>query len=66
MNYEYIVERKADPVNDSSWYQVLLSPFETFEQCLTYIEKYRHYYPPEHQNYKITYNERKTPIQIHL
>jgi hypothetical protein len=58
MTQEYIVERRVAPSDDNSWYQVMLSPFKTFEDCMAYIEKYSHYYPSEHQNYKITYNER--------
>jgi hypothetical protein len=51
----YKVKRKCDPNKDMSWYEVMLSPFNSFEECIEYIEQYRHYYPPEHQNYKITY-----------
>lgn len=49
----YNVERRGTDPN--GWYEVMLSPFKTFEECLEYIEKYRHYYPYEHQNYRITY-----------
>lgn len=49
----YNVERRGTDPN--GWYQVMLAPFKTFEESLIYIEKYRHYYPLEHQNYKITY-----------
>jgi len=49
----YNVERRS--TNVDSWYQVMLAPFKTFEECLEYIEKYRHYYPIEKQNYRITY-----------
>ena len=52
-DYNYKVERKTSDPN--GWYEVMLSPFKTFEECTEYIEKYRHYYPLEHQNYKITY-----------
>ena len=51
----YKVERKSDPAIDASWYECMLSPFKTFEETIQYIEKYRNDYPPEHQNYKITY-----------
>jgi len=51
----YKVERRGDTDSDTSWYPVMLSPFKTFEECTQNIEKYRQYYPPEHQNYKITY-----------
>lgn len=51
----YIVERRGP--NEDSWYEVMLSPFKTFEDSLLYIKKYKQYYPPEHQNYKITYQE---------
>lgn len=51
----YKVERRSDPTKDTSWYECMLSPFKTFEEAVQYIETYRHYYPHEHQNYKITY-----------
>lgn len=47
------VERRGPEEN--SWYQVMLAPFKTFEECIAYIEKYNRYYPAEHQNYRITY-----------
>jgi hypothetical protein len=49
----YNVERRG--LDEQGWYQVMLSPFKTFDKAILYIEKYRHYYPHEHQNYKITY-----------
>jgi hypothetical protein len=49
----YNVERRGP--DEGSWYQVMLTPFKTFEEAVLYIEKYRHYYPYEHQNYQITY-----------
>jgi hypothetical protein len=51
----YKVERKCDSGEDTSWYEVMLSPFKTFDECTEYIEQYRQYYPLEQQNYKITY-----------
>lgn len=51
----YKVERRCSPNMDTSWYECMLSPFATFEEAVKYIEKYRHTYPIEHQNYKITY-----------
>ncbi len=51
----YKVERMCSPGTETSWYEVMLSPFATFEEATNYIEHYRHYYPKEHQNYKITY-----------
>jgi len=53
----YKVERMCSPGRDTSWYECMLSPFATFEEAAQYIEKYRHYYPYEHQNYKITYQQ---------
>lgn len=53
----YNVERQVTPGCDTSWYQVMLAPFKTFDEAVQYIEKYRHYYPHEHQNYKITYEQ---------
>lgn len=49
----YNVERRGTGPN--GWYQIMMAPFKTFEECLEYINKYSQYYPPEHQNYKITY-----------
>ena len=51
----YNVERRG--TDENGWYQVMLAPFKTFDECAKYIEKYRHYYPPEHQNYRITYEQ---------
>jgi hypothetical protein len=51
----YNIERRGTDKN--GWYQVMLAPFKTFEECLEYIKKYSQYYPPEHQNYRITYEE---------
>ena len=42
--------------DERGWYEVMLSPFERFENCILYIEKFRQYYPLEHQNYKIEYH----------
>lgn len=49
----YKVERRG--TDERSWYEVMLSPFKTFDECQQYINKYKDYYPYEHQNYKITY-----------
>lgn len=49
----YKVERRTSDPN--GWYECMLSPFQTFEEACQYIEKYRHYYTKEQQNYKITY-----------
>lgn len=49
----YKVERRTSDPN--GWYETMLSPFQTFEEAVEYIEKYRHYYPLDQQNYKITY-----------
>jgi len=51
----YNVERQASPGIDTSWYQVMLAPFKTFEECLEYIKKYSQYYPDEYRNYRITF-----------
>jgi hypothetical protein len=53
----YNVERMASLGIDTSWYQVMMAPFKTFEECIEYIKKYNHYYPPEHRNYRITYEQ---------
>ena len=49
----YVVKRRN--LDENSWYEVMLSPFTTFEQCIEYIQKYKVYYPPEYQNYSITF-----------
>lgn len=49
----FSVERRGTDPN--GWYQVMLAPFKTFEECLEYIKKYSPMYPPEHQNYRITF-----------
>ena len=51
----YNVERQASPGIETSWYQTMLAPFKTFEECIEYIQKYSQHYPPEHCNYRITY-----------
>jgi hypothetical protein len=33
----------------------MLAPFKTLEECLEDIKKNSECYPPEHQNYRITY-----------
>jgi formylmethanofuran dehydrogenase subunit A len=48
------VERQES--TDANWYEVMLSPFVSEEQAFDYIQKYRHYYPIESQNYKITHS----------
>jgi len=35
----------------------MMAPFKTFEECVEYIKKYSYYYPPEHRNYRITYEQ---------
>jgi hypothetical protein len=52
--YFDVERRTSDP---KGWYQVMLAPFKTFEECLEYIQKYSQYYPPEQQNYRITYHK---------
>lgn len=54
MKHKYKVERLSSPNIETSWYECMLSPFNTFEEATAYIEKYRNYYPLEYQNYKIT------------
>lgn len=49
----YNVERRTSDPN--GWYQVMLAPFKTLEECLEYIQKYSRCYSPEQQNYRITY-----------
>ena len=49
---KFRVERQI--LTSKSWYEVMLSPFETLEECNKYIEKYKQYYPIEDRNYRIT------------
>lgn len=51
----YVVERRG--IDPKGWYEVMLSPFQTIEECNEYITTYSQYYPKEHQNYKIKYIE---------
>jgi len=53
MQSSYKVERMI--ASTGFWYDVMLSPFNTWEEVIAYIEKYRNYYPKEEQNYKITF-----------
>lgn len=45
------VERR---LSSGKYYEVMLSPFATMKECKEYIEKYKQYYPPEHQIYRVT------------
>ena len=49
------VLRQATPDSETSWYETMLSPFKTFDECLEYIKKYSQYYPNEHCNYQIKF-----------
>jgi hypothetical protein len=49
----YNVERRG--TDENGWYQVMLAPFKTFDECLEYIKTYSCYYSKEHKNYQITY-----------
>ena len=49
----YKVERMI--ASTGFWYDVMLSPFNTWEEVIAYIEKYRNCYPKEEQNYKVTF-----------
>jgi hypothetical protein len=47
----YKVERKE---NDSSWYEVMISPFQTREEVKEYYSKYSKYYPNTNTMYRVT------------
>lgn len=49
----YKVERISSK-EPEFFYEVMLSPFQTLEETLTYINKYKQYYPLEDRVYKIT------------
>lgn len=53
MKQLYKVQRCG--LDERGWYEVMLSPFSSFEDVIEYIRKYKNYYPFEHQNYKITH-----------
>ncbi len=44
------------------WYDVMLSPFNTWEEVIAYIKKYRNCYPKEEQNYKVTFLENNIAV----
>jgi hypothetical protein len=56
MQSSYKVERMI--ASTGFWYEVMLSPFNTWEEAANNIEKYRHFYPCEEQNYKITFQKK--------
>ena len=47
----YKLERKE---NEGSWYEVMLSPFNTREEIKTYHSKYSKYYPNTNTVYRVT------------
>lgn len=47
----YKLERKE---NVGSWYEVMLSPFKTREEIITYHAKYSKYYPNTGTMYRVT------------
>ena len=49
---KYKVERQIPDAK--TWYEVILSPFETKQQALDYYNKYNVYYPAKHAVYRIT------------
>ena len=51
MNTLIKVERQQ---TSKTWYETMLSPFKTEQEAWSCIEKYRHYYPTEDQNYRMT------------
>lgn len=53
----YKIERQVKA--NGAWYEVMLSPFKTWEECIEYLNKYSKYYPSEDKNYKITFNPEK-------
>lgn len=52
MQLSFKVERMI--ASTGFWYEVMLSPFQSSEEAWNNIEKYRHYYPTDEQNYRIT------------
>jgi lipocalin len=47
----YKLERRQDGGN---WYEVMLSPFKTREDIVTYHAKYSKYYPNTKTSYRVT------------
>jgi hypothetical protein len=53
MQLNFKVERMI--ASTGFWYEVMLSPFDSWEHAIEYITKYHNYYPVNEQNYKITF-----------
>jgi hypothetical protein len=47
----YKVERKAA---QGPWYEVMLSPFNTKDEVISYYHKYSKHYPIEEKVYRVT------------
>jgi hypothetical protein len=47
----YKVERQIS--STKYWYEVMLSPFLRVMDAGNHIEKYKQYYPPEDQNFRV-------------
>lgn len=45
------LERK---INDNAFYEVMLSPFKSHEDIISYRSKYDQYFPSQRLTYKIT------------
>ena len=45
---------KVERTTGVGWYEVMLSPFKTIQEAMSYIEKYKQYYPVEDRVYKVT------------
>jgi|LakMenE01Jun11ns_1017448.scaffolds.fasta_scaffold8856919_2 hypothetical protein len=56
----YKIERMI--ASTGYWYDVMLSPFNTWEEVIAYIKKYRNCYPKEEQNYKVTFLENNIAV----
>lgn len=48
------VERKT---SSGYWYEVMLSPFLLVRDAGKYIDKYKQYYPPEDQSFRVLDHE---------
>jgi hypothetical protein len=47
---KFKVQRRT---SNGHWYDVMLSPFSSTQECNYYIEKYKQYYPVQERIYRI-------------
>jgi hypothetical protein len=52
VTFKFRIERQIPA--SKVWYDVMLSPFNSVDECDKYINTYKHYYPQEDRVYRIT------------